>query len=124
MGLVGLVGCDAVGAGASGPHAAQAAAPSVTYVCPMHPEVRTEDPEAIVHEVASGAGPGEAADYFLEVDRRRAIERVVQEADDGDVVVIMGKGHEAFQLVGGERLPFDDRAVAVEALERRRGADG
>ncbi|MEE2896201.1 MAG: UDP-N-acetylmuramoyl-L-alanyl-D-glutamate--2,6-diaminopimelate ligase [Planctomycetota bacterium] len=85
---------------------------------------RTEDPEAIVREVASGAGPGETADYFIEVDRRRAIDRVVQEADDGDVVVIMGKGHEAFQLVGVERRPFDDRAVAVEALERRRGAGG
>jgi UDP-N-acetylmuramoyl-L-alanyl-D-glutamate--2,6-diaminopimelate ligase len=52
-------------------------------------------------------------------DRREAIERAVQMAEPGDLIVIAGKGHEDYQIVGQRRLPFDDRAVAREAIEQR-----
>jgi UDP-N-acetylmuramoyl-L-alanyl-D-glutamate--2,6-diaminopimelate ligase len=74
---------------------------------------RSEDPEAIVRDVLAGAGPG--AEAIL--DRRAAIERAVELARPGDVVVIAGKGHEQGQeFEDGRKVPFDDVAVAREAL--------
>lgn len=75
---------------------------------------RSEDPLAIVAEVAAGA---EGA-LEVEPDRRRAIALAVERAREGDVVVIAGKGHEQGQQVGDRTLPFDDRAVARESLRR------
>jgi UDP-N-acetylmuramoyl-L-alanyl-D-glutamate--2,6-diaminopimelate ligase len=74
---------------------------------------RSEDPEAIIAEILAGAGAGVEAIP----DRRAAIERAVERARPGDVVVIAGKGHEKGQeLAGGRRVPFDDVMVAREAL--------
>jgi UDP-N-acetylmuramoyl-L-alanyl-D-glutamate--2,6-diaminopimelate ligase len=73
---------------------------------------RSEDPAAIAAEVVDGL------DLEVELDRRRAIERALELACPGDVVVIAGKGHEQGQEIGGRRLPFDDRQVAREALRR------
>jgi len=79
---------------------------------------RSENPEAIVEEVLAGIGPGAER----EVDRRRAIERALAEAAAGDVVVIAGKGHEQGQeFAGGRKEPFDDVAVAREALRALAG---
>jgi UDP-N-acetylmuramoyl-L-alanyl-D-glutamate--2,6-diaminopimelate ligase len=73
---------------------------------------RSEDPAAIAAEVVDGL------DLEVEVDRRRAIERALESARPGDVVVIAGKGHEQGQEIAGQKLPFDDREVAREALRR------
>ncbi len=73
---------------------------------------RSEDPAAIAAEVVDGL------DLEVELDRRRAIERALESARAGDVVVIAGKGHEQGQEIGGRTLPFDDREVACEALRR------
>jgi UDP-N-acetylmuramoyl-L-alanyl-D-glutamate--2,6-diaminopimelate ligase len=75
---------------------------------------RSEDPEAIIDEVVGGA----RRDVVVEPDRRRAIERALEEARPGDVVVIAGKGHEQGQEFADRTLPFDDREVAREALRR------
>jgi UDP-N-acetylmuramoyl-L-alanyl-D-glutamate--2,6-diaminopimelate ligase len=76
---------------------------------------RNEDPVAIITEVAQGAAEAERI-----VDRREAIERAVALAHDGDVIVIAGKGHERHQeFEGGRTVPFDDVAVAREALRAR-----
>ncbi len=77
---------------------------------------RSEDPEAIIAAILSGAG-----DAALAVtDRREAIERAIGMAADGDVVLVAGKGHERGQeLAGGVVVPFDDVEVAREALRAR-----
>ncbi|HMI72836.1 MAG TPA: UDP-N-acetylmuramoyl-L-alanyl-D-glutamate--2,6-diaminopimelate ligase [Solirubrobacteraceae bacterium] len=76
---------------------------------------RNEDPGAIIAEVAQGAPDAEQV-----VDRREAIERGVSLAHDGDVVVIAGKDHERYQeFEQGRTVPFDDVAVAREALRAR-----
>jgi len=78
---------------------------------------RSEDPLAIIQEVLAGA-----ADLEIEPDRRSAIERAIASADEGDVVLIAGKGDEQGQEIAGVMLPFDDRAVAREALKDVLGA--
>ena len=80
---------------------------------------RMENPSEIVDAIASGIVPKA---YVAELDRRRAIERAIAEASEGDVVLVAGKGHERYQIVGRDLLPFDDVVVAREAL-RARGAE-
>jgi UDP-N-acetylmuramoyl-L-alanyl-D-glutamate--2,6-diaminopimelate ligase len=81
---------------------------------------RSEVPEAILDAVAAGVGPGARAVVEREVDRRAAIARAVGLAEAGDVVVVAGKGHEQGQeFAGGHKVPFDDVAVAREALRAR-----
>jgi UDP-N-acetylmuramoyl-L-alanyl-D-glutamate--2,6-diaminopimelate ligase len=82
---------------------------------------RGESPERIAEEVERGLRSVNA-NYEVCLDRSRAIERAVSSAQPGDVVLIAGKGHETYQLVGGATLPFDDRVEARAALERRREA--
>jgi UDP-N-acetylmuramoyl-L-alanyl-D-glutamate--2,6-diaminopimelate ligase len=73
---------------------------------------RTEDPTAIIDEVAAGV-PADAS-VVVEVDRRAAIRHALRMARPGDVVLLLGKGHETGQEIGGEVIPFDDRTVARE----------
>jgi len=75
---------------------------------------RSEDPAAIAAEVVGDL------DLDVELDRRRAIERALEQARDGDVVVIAGKGHEQGQEIAGRKLPFDDREIVRDALRRLR----
>jgi UDP-N-acetylmuramoyl-L-alanyl-D-glutamate--2,6-diaminopimelate ligase len=84
---------------------------------------RSEDPTRIIDEVKRGAEPEtrqRGAEVLTIVDRRDAIGRAVESATAGDVVLIAGKGHEKYQEINGRVLPFDDVAVAREALEARR----
>ncbi len=83
---------------------------------------RSEDPEAILREIEAGV-PG-ARNFESEPDRGRAIERGIALARPGDVLVIAGKGHEAYQIVGDQVIEFDDRKVARDVLRRRLDAPG
>jgi UDP-N-acetylmuramoyl-L-alanyl-D-glutamate--2,6-diaminopimelate ligase len=82
---------------------------------------RTEDPEAILAETEVGLR-AVGKPYLKIADRREAIFRAVAEARAGDVVVIAGKGHEDYQIIGTEMFHFDDREVAREALNARPGS--
>ncbi|MFN0299114.1 MAG: UDP-N-acetylmuramoyl-L-alanyl-D-glutamate--2,6-diaminopimelate ligase [Burkholderiales bacterium] len=75
---------------------------------------RTEDPEAIIREIAAGVGAA-AASVCIE-DRATAIHQAIQEARSGDVVVLAGKGHEPYQEIHGRRRPFSDVDEAHAAL--------
>jgi UDP-N-acetylmuramoyl-L-alanyl-D-glutamate--2,6-diaminopimelate ligase len=84
---------------------------------------RTEDPLRIIDEVTRGAGAETRqsnAQLLTIADRHEAITRAIQLATPGDVVLVAGKGHEKYQEIGGRTLPFDDVAVAREALASRR----
>ena len=83
---------------------------------------RTEDPEAIIDEVMSGRPASGGASVARQPDRARAIEQAVGEARPGDIVLIAGKGHEDYQIIGTEKRPFDDRKAAAAALGRASGA--
>lgn len=73
---------------------------------------RSENPRAIIEDIVAGAHPN----YEIEVDRSGAIFKALQSAAPDDVVLIAGKGHENYQEVGSQRLPFDDVQVAREML--------
>jgi UDP-N-acetylmuramoyl-L-alanyl-D-glutamate--2,6-diaminopimelate ligase len=97
---------------------------------------RSEDPLAIIAEVEAGLHTSGTAKlkltnarishgYLIDSDRRAAIELALKLAGEGDVIVIAGKGHEDYQLVGGRRLDFDDRVVVREITQMiNRSGDG
>ena len=70
---------------------------------------RTEDPRSICEEIASGFT---SSRYTIEVDRRAAIEHAIERAAPEDLILIAGKGHETYQLIGHQTVPFEDKKVA------------
>ncbi|HET9263923.1 MAG TPA: UDP-N-acetylmuramoyl-L-alanyl-D-glutamate--2,6-diaminopimelate ligase [Vicinamibacterales bacterium] len=92
---------------------------------------RSENPDRIIEEIERGivmpadrlpgrAGTPRSTAHLAIADRKSAIERAVHEARPGDLVLIAGKGHEKYQVIGDRVMPFDDVDVARGALERRR----
>ncbi|HMO82510.1 MAG TPA: UDP-N-acetylmuramoyl-L-alanyl-D-glutamate--2,6-diaminopimelate ligase [Pyrinomonadaceae bacterium] len=79
---------------------------------------RTENPLTIINEVEVGLKET-GTEYLAISDRREAIGRAVSLAEEGDVVIIAGKGHETYQIVGAEKFHFDDREVALAALSEK-----
>lgn len=79
---------------------------------------RTEDPAGIIDDIEEGIkrvmSPGS---YWVIPDRREAIKKAIAEAESGDMVVIAGKGHEDYQIIGTHRIHFDDREEAKKVLE-------
>lgn len=84
---------------------------------------RTEDPEAIVSAIVEGivefdAASSKKTSYRVEPDRKKAIELAVQMAHSGDLVLVAGKGHEDYQIIGTKKIHFDDREVLSHALNQ------
>ena len=83
---------------------------------------RTEDPHSILEQVEVGVIEGlrqrPHVQYRKVVDRREAIGEAIREARPGDMVLIAGKGHEDYQILGTTKVHFDDREVAREAIEQ------
>ncbi len=93
--------------------AAAAAADRVTIT---NDNPRSEAPAAIADAISLGIPAHKAADVRVDLDRAAAIRRAVAGASARDLILIAGKGHEDYQIIGAQRLTFDDRAVAAEAL--------
>ncbi len=89
---------------------------------------RHEDPERIIEEIRRGITPDTRRDAnqgLLSIaDRRAAIVKAIGVARAGDLVLLAGKGHEQYQVIGDESMPFDDAVIAREALTRRRTNSG
>jgi len=79
---------------------------------------RTEDPVAILKDMEAGVTNSEK-NYQTIVDRKEAIEYAINKAQTGDVVLIAGKGHENYQIIGEKVLDFDDRKMAKNAIKRK-----
>lgn len=80
---------------------------------------RSEEPMDIINEILEGVRQVEGAHYAVVPDRRDAIFHAIQLAGKGDLVMIAGKGHEDYQIIKGQVLPFDDRQVARECLREK-----
>ena len=89
---------------------------------------RSEDPGRIIDEIQRGITPDTRKEGgqppLTIVDRRAAIAKAIEVAKPGDLVLVAGKGHEKYQVIGDKTLPFDDVAVARDALARRRTNSG
>lgn len=108
-----------------------AAAEAADLVVVTSDNPRTEDPEEIISQVTPGleksgmrrisAGKAKSGEkgYLVEADRKGAIETAISLAKEDDVVLIAGKGHETYQIIGTEKRAFDDREVAARALAIR-----
>ena len=82
---------------------------------------RTEDPRSIVDQIVPGVIAGGAKEQVIEVDRRKAIGLALSRASRGDTVLIAGKGHEDYQILGTTKIHFDDREEARAAIARATG---
>ena len=84
---------------------------------------RSEDPARIIDEIKRGISPAAERDrtsLVTIVDRKEAIQFAIRTAEPGDLILLVGKGHEKTQTIGGREMPFDEAQIARAALERRR----
>src|SRR6185295_14048652 len=109
--------------------AAAAGGSDIVFVTSDNP--RSEDPMSIIREILPGVrrsmgddarGRTEQERCLVIPDRKEAIRRAVSSAEPGDCVVIAGKGHETYQILGDRTVPFDDREVAREFLRAAGGS--
>ena len=97
----------------------EAAGRHADHVIVTNEDPRTEDPDAILNEIATGArrtGRRDGTDLDVIADRRSAIAHAITIARSGDTILLAGKGHEGSIIVGHEKLPWDEEQVAREEL--------
>ena len=80
---------------------------------------RTEKPESIIADIEKGIEKTKGR-YKVVVDRREAIEEAIGMMNKNDIVVLAGKGHEPYQEINGEKLPFDERIIVKEILKENK----
>lgn len=112
--LIVLFGCGGQRDRAKRPRMGRVASLLADYVIISSDNPRNENPKLIAEEAVGGIKKG-FEDYEIILDRREAIARALSLAKDQDIVLIAGKGHEKYQVVGDEKIPFSDKAV-VEGL--------
>ncbi len=115
--LITVFGCGGDRDPGKRPVMGQSATAMSDYTVITSDNPRTESPEAIVADIV--AGVESSRNYTTIVDREQAIAHAIADAQPKDTVVIAGKGHETYQIVGQSRRHFDDREVAREALRHR-----
>ena len=77
---------------------------------------RSEDPYSIMKQIEKGL-ESVSSNYLLEIDRKEAIRKAIKIAGKEDVILVAGKGHEDYQIIGNKRIPFEDRSVVKELLK-------
>lgn len=115
------------------PRMARVAEELADFVIVTSDNPRTEEPMTIIEEIIAGfekgpaipyaelraTGDGRRATKIIEPDRRKAIELAIKNAVKDDIVLIAGKGHETYQVIGKQKINFSDKAVAEEYLKKR-----
>jgi UDP-N-acetylmuramoyl-L-alanyl-D-glutamate--2,6-diaminopimelate ligase len=115
--LIVLFGCGGDRDRGKRPLMAQAAAAVADFMFLTSDNPRTEDPDRILDEIQAGLPPG--APHLRITDRRTAIAAALEEGKPGDTLLLAGKGHENYQVIGTETRPFDERVVVRELLDGR-----
>jgi UDP-N-acetylmuramoyl-L-alanyl-D-glutamate--2,6-diaminopimelate ligase len=114
--IVTLFGCGGDRDRSKRPLMGQAAAELSDFVVLTSDNPRSEDPLGIMNDALVGIRRTDVA-HVVEPDRRAAITRAIKEARPGDIVILAGKGHETYQILGDRTIHFDDREVAREVLQ-------
>jgi UDP-N-acetylmuramoyl-L-alanyl-D-glutamate--2,6-diaminopimelate ligase len=81
---------------------------------------RTEKPQDIINEIVTGFKNPRSPNITIEPDRKKAIALAIKTADKNDIILIAGKGHENYQIIGKQKFPFSDKIVAREHLAKRK----
>lgn len=113
--VITLFGCGGDRDRAKRPKMGRAAGEGSDFVVLTSDNPRSEDPEAILADALPGV-LATGTEYVMEADRARAIRLALEAAEAGDIVLLAGKGHEKEQVLRDRTIPFDDAAVAAEAL--------
>lgn len=114
--LITVVGCGGDRDAAKRPKMGSIAAQLSTKVIFTSDNPRSEDPETIIEQIEAGV-PAEHYKKTLSIgDRKQAIKTACQMADDGDIILVAGKGHETYQEINGERKDFDDFKIVNQLL--------
>ena len=111
-----LFGCGGDRDATKRPRMAEVACERADHVVITSDNPRTEDPQRIIDDILTGVLDANRSRVQVVADRAEAIARIVRDANDGDVVLLAGKGHEDYQIIGAERRNFDDREHAEAAL--------
>ena len=98
------------------PIMAKIAGDNADFVILTSDNPRTEDPEVIIDEIEPGIA-GSSTPYIRICDRIEAIHRAIDMAEDGDVILLAGKGHEDYQEIKGVHYPFDEKVIVKEILD-------
>lgn len=117
--IITVVGCGGNRDNSKRPIMAQKAATYSDLLILSSDNPRFEEPEAILDEMWAGLSKAQQAQTYRQVNRREAIRWACQLAQAEDVILVAGKGHETYQEIKGERLPFDDREELRQALEEQ-----
>jgi UDP-N-acetylmuramoyl-L-alanyl-D-glutamate--2,6-diaminopimelate ligase len=113
MRLIVVFGCGGDRDPGKRPLMGRAAAAGADHSIVTSDNPRSEEPEAIIADILPGLG---SADHEAVVDRRAAIARALQIAGPDDTILLAGKGHEEYQIVGDEVRPLDEAAIVAEQL--------
>ena len=119
--LICVIGCGGDRDKGKRPQMAAAAVAGADSVWLTSDNPRSEDPQHIIDDMRAGITAPGSTELNDCVDRSKAITGAVRAAGAGDVILVAGKGHEDYQEISGQRLPFDDRLVAADVLRRMGG---
>lgn len=118
--LITVFGCGGDRDRSKRPRMARAVAEYADAIVVTSDNPRTEDPRAIIGEILTGFDAAAQRRVAVEPDRAAAIRAALAAARDGDVILIAGKGHESYQIIGAQRIHFDDVEVAIQAAAELR----
>ena len=119
-GLTVVFGCGGDRDKTKRPRMAKVAEKSADTIIVTSDNPRTEEPADIINDIVAGFDKPDSANITVEPDRRKAIDVAVRDADADDIILIAGKGHETYQIIGREKIDFSDKVVALASLEMRR----
>ncbi len=100
------------------PRMARVAEQLADFVIVTSDNPRTEDPNAIINDIIVGFENRNSSNISVEPDRKKAIEQAIEAAEPVDIVLIAGKGHETYQIIGTQKFDFSDKEIARECLGR------
>jgi UDP-N-acetylmuramoyl-L-alanyl-D-glutamate--2,6-diaminopimelate ligase len=102
------------------PRMARVAEQLADFVIVTSDNPRTEEPDDIISEIITGFEKPDSQTIIIEPDRRKAIELAIRTAAESDVVLIAGKGHEDYQIIGTKKSDFSDKLIAQKCLRKRK----
>ncbi len=117
--LVFLFGCGGDRDKLKRPIMGRIAGEKADFVIVTSDNPRTEDPKAIIEDILPGLKKTRKP-YVVRPDRREAIEYAIENHKDGDVIILCGKGHEDYQIIGKEKIHMDEREIVAEILQKRK----